>query len=63
LFGEDGAIIKKPPLLNIFASGVHLKACGLLIAKCTKNLQDATSKKDAAFNTSNFEEYLYLFEK
>jgi hypothetical protein len=61
LFG-DGATIKKVPLLNILASGVHLPACVLSIVDCTKHLQDG-GKKDAVYIASHFEEHINWFEE
>jgi hypothetical protein len=57
----DGATVKKMPLINILASGVHDPAAILEIVDCTSHLEGG-GKKDAEYISNLFLPYLDMFE-
>ena len=61
-FYGDGATVKKMPLINIIASGVHLTSCILEIVNCTQHLE-AGGKKDARYIASLFRPHIDEIEK
>ena len=60
-FYGDGATVKKMPLINILASGVHLTSCVLEIVNCTQHLE-AGGKKDARYIASLFRPHIDMIE-
>ena len=61
-FYGDGATVKKMPLINILASGVHLTSCVLEIVNCTQHLE-AGGKKDARYIASLFRPHIDTIEE
>ena len=57
----DGATIKKKPLINILAAGVHNSAAILEIKDCSGHMSSG-GKKDAAYIASLFKEKIQRFE-
>ena len=57
----DGATIKKKPLFNILAAGVHNSAAILEIKDCSGHMASG-GKKDAAYIASLFKERIHRFE-
>jgi hypothetical protein len=53
----DGATVKKMPLINILASGVHLPVAVLEIHDCSKHMADG-GKKDAKYIVGLFRPHL-----
>jgi hypothetical protein len=58
----DGATIRRMPLINVLAAGVHNPAAVLEIANCTKQMEDG-KKKDATYIAGLFKPHIEEFEK
>jgi hypothetical protein len=61
LFYGDGATIKKLPLINILASGVHIPAFMIEIVDCSRHLERG-GKKDASYISSLFRPHIDKIE-
>jgi hypothetical protein len=60
-FYGDGATVKKMPLINILAAGVHNPAAVLQIVNCSSHLETG-GKKDGTYIANLFRPHLKTFE-
>ena len=58
----DGATVKRMPLINLLAAGVHNPAAVLEIVNCTKQME-AGKKKDASYIAGLFRPHIEEFHK